>query len=33
MKYAGVNQAGLFWETFFEDILKVRQFVTQEKNL
>lgn len=36
MKAAGVNQAGLFWETSFEDILKVRQFVTQEwkkKNL
>lgn len=31
MKDAVVNQAGLFWETSFEDILKVRQFVTQEK--
>lgn len=23
MKHAGKNQAGLFWETFFEDILKI----------
>ena len=33
MKHAGENQAGLFWETSFEDILKIRQFVTQEKDL
>lgn len=32
MKDDGVNQAGLFWETSFEDILKVRQCVAQEKN-
>lgn len=31
MKDGGVNQAGLFSETSFEDILKDRQFVTQEK--
>lgn len=23
MKHAGKNQAGLFWETVFEDILKI----------
>lgn len=33
MKHDGENQAGLFWETSFEDILKIRQFVTQEKDL
>lgn len=33
MKHDGENQAGLFWETSFEDTLKIRQFVTQEKDL